>query len=277
MKAMEDQILATKTSFQEGGLSMGATWEAIIGPLRDVVSASQEYGFELDDNTKALVAQAEAAGYAFPVDPMHQMVDLMAAMVEAVGGKLPESYTRAAEAAQHLADVTTGATDQMATQTEGMATAVAGFAGQVDMASEATTNLGMIGASMTDAMSSGYNDLGISIQDVTDMMQNMKIPPINIPVNFQTGGVPSTEPPPVPGYAGGSDGLRDFGAGTHVVLHNEEAVMTKDQYLAHGGMSVSNTALLNEIANLKNELRAMTKQIPRGIRDSIQIGRGRGR
>ena len=48
--------------------------------LQSLVSASQNYGIELDANTLRLVQQAQEAGVAFKTDPMERMVQVLEAI-----------------------------------------------------------------------------------------------------------------------------------------------------------------------------------------------------
>jgi hypothetical protein len=57
-----------------------------MGPLlNNLVQASNEYGFALDSNTQDLIAQAEAAGVAFRVEPMQQVADTLVVIAQLLG------------------------------------------------------------------------------------------------------------------------------------------------------------------------------------------------
>lgn len=59
---------------------------------------------------------------------------------------------------------------------------------------------------------------------------------VNVRANYIKSNDPndSGDGSGIPGFAGGSRGLRDFGAGTLVELHGREAVLTEDQYRDRG-------------------------------------------
>lgn len=80
-------------------IANGATEQAALSAIAPLLAELQRqadmYGVELSDNTKALIAQAEASGIAFAPDPMMVMVDLLKEIVLLMGGDIPESARNA--------------------------------------------------------------------------------------------------------------------------------------------------------------------------------------
>ena len=97
------------------GAAPEAALLAILPLLAEAKRASETYGIELDANTQSLIEQAEAAGAAFPTDPILQVVDLLAELVRVMGGELPASIGRSTEAFR-----TFGRTANSATQGVGL-------------------------------------------------------------------------------------------------------------------------------------------------------------
>lgn len=102
-EAMERSIQGTANALSEGGIKGKDAMTAIYGPLKDVVAASQAYGFQLDADTQKLVDQAKAAGFAFPIDPAQAMLDVMVSIAKVLGADIPESAKRAGQAIQQAA------------------------------------------------------------------------------------------------------------------------------------------------------------------------------
>jgi len=77
--------------------------------------------------------------------------------------------------------------------------------------------------------------LATAIDNLTKSLENLatlQIPPIQVPVTYVgTGPVTPPQNVPVPAYATGSGGFKDFGTGTLAVLHGREAVITESQAL----------------------------------------------
>lgn len=91
-EAFGQQAMAAFEQAKQGALDTGATAEQAtaaaltsVGPLiQAIIQASQAYGFELDANTASLIAQAQAAGAAFPSGPVDQMVAAVDRLVSAI-------------------------------------------------------------------------------------------------------------------------------------------------------------------------------------------------
>jgi len=94
-QAAYDQLIA-------GGADSQTALMAIAPLLAQLKEAAANYGVELDDNTKRLIEQAEAAGVAFPVDPLLQIVDVLKEIAKVLGAEIPASANRAGEALRGL-------------------------------------------------------------------------------------------------------------------------------------------------------------------------------
>lgn len=163
------EAVATRAKLEETGLS-GAQSMALMQPsLQQLYEAQKLHGYAVDETTQALLDEAKAQGVVGDqfMSANERMVELLGILIEAVGGKLPDSYKKAGDAAEDYGRRARG--------------------------------------SMPPA------------------------PP-------GPGGGSQGPPPPIddpgPGFAGGSDGVRDFGSGTRVTLHGREAVLTEDQLMA---------------------------------------------
>ena len=87
-------------------IAAGASEEAALLAIRpllmDLERTARDYGQALDPATQELINQAKAMG-AFPVDPLYQIVDLLAEMVRVMGGDLPDSIRRSRDAMDEFA------------------------------------------------------------------------------------------------------------------------------------------------------------------------------
>lgn len=68
-----------------GGLTSNEALQQMAPFLQSAIDASQNFGVELDENTRSLIAQAEASGIAFEIDPMVQMADTLVVIAELLG------------------------------------------------------------------------------------------------------------------------------------------------------------------------------------------------
>ena len=152
-QAMEDNMNATVAQLRAAGLSEADVWAAVSGPMHDMVSAGEQYGYQLDSNTQALRGQAEAAGQAFPVDPMLQMVDLLSVLVTTMGGTLPESVRQSGAAFDALGAGAAAAGNQIVTD-------MTGSVNEIDTTVQ----------QMLDAATSGFQGLGQTATDQGDYM-----------------------------------------------------------------------------------------------------------
>ena len=83
--AFQQQGQAAFEQLQALGLEGPEALQQMAPFLQEAINASQTFGFELDENTKAMIEQAEAAGIGFATDPMTQMVDVLALIAEQLG------------------------------------------------------------------------------------------------------------------------------------------------------------------------------------------------
>lgn len=66
------------------GLDQNAALASVAPLLANLVSASEQYGFTIDEGTQALIDQAAAAGIAFPQDPILAMTDAVHELINAI-------------------------------------------------------------------------------------------------------------------------------------------------------------------------------------------------
>lgn len=87
-------VLGTANALSEAGVTGQAFFMALAPQLAQIIKASEDYGFEIDSNTQALIEQAEQAGVSFPTDPIQQLVELVGQLVVLMGGTLPEAMQK---------------------------------------------------------------------------------------------------------------------------------------------------------------------------------------
>lgn len=147
-----------------------ASLQLLQRPLQRAWELSQDLGFEVDDGTKKLLEQAEAAGL--------------------IGDKFRPAQERMALGIDKL---------------------VSKFDDLIRV--------------MTDRLVAGAATAASQVERAFD---NINPGPIQLSVSVN-GDIPGSD---VPGFATGSNGLRDFGSGTLAVLHGREAVFTEAQLAA---------------------------------------------
>lgn len=106
---------ATHQQLLAGGASTKEALQAIQPLLQSLISASEQYGVELDENTQSLVDQAEAQGLAFKTDKQQQMVDLLTVIARKLGAEIPESVNRTTTAFGQVGDAGAGAANKVTT------------------------------------------------------------------------------------------------------------------------------------------------------------------
>jgi hypothetical protein len=89
-----------------------------------------------------------------------------------------------------------------------------------------------------------------------------------------SGGDGSEKPPPPgSGYAGGTHGRYvDFGAGTRVVLHGEERIVTKAEGRGGGG-GLGAEAIVAELRALRQAQASQDVLLRRAVRDAVLLAR----
>lgn len=113
MGAMGTQLQATNDALMNSGLSAQAAMQAILPDLAKTIEAARNAGVPLDEQTEEMKAAAEAMGFSFPVEPMQQMVDLMAVLVEGMGFTLPESVKTSSLALSDMNDTAAGGMEKI--------------------------------------------------------------------------------------------------------------------------------------------------------------------
>jgi hypothetical protein len=113
LAAMEGQGLQTFERLTEAGFSSNQALELMSGFLENVKLAHEQLGIPIDENTQKLLDQAEAQGVLKTAanDTNSILKEGIGALIEAVGGKLPEAWKKAAQAAKDAASATNRSTD----------------------------------------------------------------------------------------------------------------------------------------------------------------------
>jgi hypothetical protein len=78
-----------------GGGTMKESYAAIMPLLGQMQGMANQYGMSLDDNTKRLIAEANAMGLAFPTDPIDRLVEAIGNLIVQLGGELPKTMQSA--------------------------------------------------------------------------------------------------------------------------------------------------------------------------------------
>jgi hypothetical protein len=98
-----------------------------------------------------------------------------------------------------------------------------------------------------------------AIEAVTKALEGLKSAAGSVPaVNYPTGGVEATEGrepiDPENSFAGGSGGIRNFGAGTLAMLHGREAVVTESQMSS--GMGARAVKIITQVVRMDGRVMA---------------------
>ena len=102
----------------------------------------------------------------------------------------------------------------------------------IDANGNAITNLEDAGLSFSMTMSEGFKELIGEVKKLTDAISRglgtaiRTVPDIEIKGNVEWDGL---KPPSMQGYQYGTNGFKNFGKGTPVVLHGWEAVVPRDE------------------------------------------------
>jgi ribosomal protein L10 len=113
LAAMEGQGLQTFERLTAAGFSNNQALELMAGFLENVKLAHEQLGTPIDENTAKLIEQAEAQGILKDAanDTNSILKEGIGALIEAVGGRLPEAWKKAAQAAKDAASATNRSTD----------------------------------------------------------------------------------------------------------------------------------------------------------------------
>ena len=115
MKGLSDSGLMTKELFRDFGADAGATFDKLVAggltanqsmslmqpTLQQLYEGEKLHGWAVDESTQALIDQGVEQGIVGDqfMSANERMVELLGILVEAVGGKLPDSFKRAGDAA----------------------------------------------------------------------------------------------------------------------------------------------------------------------------------
>lgn len=270
---LQPMIDAFAEQLAAAGLSGGAAFEAlqskaalfadeITGPmlrgiagLTGFMAAAYNQGLLTQDSFAGLAAQVAATRQEM-LDQGKTAAEVNAAMApdlqriwelqRRTGYAVDENTQKMldeAEAAGTVGEHMMSASDRMADSMDRVAIAIEAVA----------RGLGFLPAAAENA-ANGMNS-------AFDRVGGPRAPGSSGPVYVPGGPAPDYtgySEPALPGYAGGTDGLRDFGAGTMAVLHGREAVVTESDFRAlmaalqggNGGMGAGMGELASAIRDL---------------------------
>lgn len=83
--AFQQQGQAAFDQLTAAGLTEGEALQQLAPFLQSAIDAAERFGIPIDENTQALIAQAEANGIAFETDPMNRMADALTLIAELLG------------------------------------------------------------------------------------------------------------------------------------------------------------------------------------------------
>lgn len=137
-----------------------------------------------------------------------------------------------------------------------------------DAAGNAITDLEAAGITFSESMTEGFTRVVEKLDELISRLglagqaiANLPSPSVNVPSYEQ----PSQDG--LPGFATGTRGrFLDFGAGTPVMLHGRERVMTE-------GESTSDPALRDEVRGMRSDLARIFQTLPLVFRDAALLAR----
>lgn len=135
--AMQDASAKLFDEAIAGGADMKTALLAVAPGIQAAISAAEQFGVPLDEDTQRLKELAEANGIAFKTDPQEAMLDVMVAIAEVLGADIPESAKRAKAALEDLKNATPGEINV------GGGGAAGGTAGPRAVQANVTVNLGV--------------------------------------------------------------------------------------------------------------------------------------
>lgn len=152
--ALQEQAKSAFDQMVAGGADSQTALMAIAPLLGQLQSAAANTGLELDANTQALIAQAEAAGIAFSTDPMNQMVDILKIIAIQLGAELPAAAAKAGTAVKKsMGGIASNAVDALGNTVEKTAAEMAGDVGTAADIAEARW-IRAVGGFVTDTEAS---------------------------------------------------------------------------------------------------------------------------
>lgn len=135
--AMQD---ATATLFDEaiaGGADMKTALLAVAPGIQAAITAAEQFGVPLDEDTQRLKELAEQNGITFKTDPQAAMLDVLVSIAEVLGADIPESAKRARQAMEDLKNSTPGEINV------GGGGPTGGTSGQRNVQANVTVNMGI--------------------------------------------------------------------------------------------------------------------------------------
>jgi TP901 family phage tail tape measure protein len=217
--------LATRDQMLAAGADSKTALQAVQPLLQSLISASQQYGVQLDTNSQALVDQAKADGLVFKTEPIERVALLLESIARKMGAEIPAEAARGAAATAAAWDSAGNAV--ASSSTTAAAAAAAGFAGIPAAASIASDRTVAVftaaGAGVADtwtvasgsaisailqmqpaadSVAGSFDAMG---QRATGWLEDLRARldglarGVTVPIHLATtGGIPFPEPPEVP-------------------------------------------------------------------------------
>jgi hypothetical protein len=268
-EGFEQQAQSALDSLEAGGMDRTTALQSMAPMLAQLQAQSETYGIALDANTQALIDEAEAAGVAFPTDPMQQMVkimgDLTTVMCQAFGVEIPESVALTQAALEETGDAAAAAGDEMAVgltttveqmegATQASATEMLALIQQSGQAIDSSMLAMLEAQAAAEAAAAGTATTaldGVSMS-VDQMLQQ----------TTQSQSMTVDQMSQMLTEAGGSvDGFVDAASESFVAL--DEAAIEGTQKFAEdfvGGMANASDAACDALGNVKADLLDITSQ-----------------
>jgi hypothetical protein len=298
MKDLEAQGAETFQKLIDAGFTENESLQQMKGYLESVRDAHEQLGIPIDENTQKLIDQAEAQGILKESgqDMTSVLRDGLEALIDAVGGKMPEAYKRyresakaAEQAAKDAAKTTTDANTEAKDAVDGVSDAydASGDAAE-DAARQAEIAYNDMEFQKGQAAVEGLKQKLIAVKDgavvaVTEAQRifgDMKMPDKTIRYRWQQDGPDpptGTDGDGVDGGAGGGggggngpgkavgsvgQGFVDYGRGTLEMLHGREMIVPETQL---GAFTEAMRSVLAQNLFANSGFAAASEPMPQGI------------
>ena len=156
--AIQSQGQSAFEQLTAAGLTSQEAFQQMAPLLQNIIDASIEYGIPIDENTAALIEQAEANGIAFSTDPQQVMVDTLMVIAELLGAT-EEQLNNIGKSTERTSEEF----DEMAT------------AGEEDI-----TQLSAAAEGSAEDIEDSYSDMSLNVKEQFDDMSRDVESPLGI-------------------------------------------------------------------------------------------------
>jgi hypothetical protein len=274
-RGIADQVGATEAALLKQGYSGSEVMVAMQNDLQAIWELQERYEYTVDDTTQALIDQGVESGLIGEQRKSmdQQQLDVLLAIAEVLGAKLPQALGTFAAAGIQATDQIKGGLDEVS----GALISNGGIAGGLNNKLE-VSELAWAGwgeAAQTAALEAQY---------ALDAMKAPKIPN----AYFKIIGEYEIPEPPSPGESYGATGglvtphgiqrymVSGGPVGTDTVnawLTPGERVLSVDQNKSYERGSLDMGSVVRELQDLKAEMRWQRRTVPAAIRDALQRSR----